>query len=131
MMDFRALAVGATAVLALAMADSANAFVEEHLEQVMSAVNNGQPVVCEKCNLSYANLSELDLTGANLSGAFLYGAKLRGTILRDAKLDNADFTRGDLERADFTGATMSDIRATSTKWCGTIMPDGTTNDSRC
>lgn len=117
--------------LALGLASPASAFIEEHLEQLMKSVESGEPVMCDKCNLSYANLSELDLTGASMNGAYLYGAKLRGTVLRDAKLDRADFTRSDLEGADFTGATMSEIRATSTKWCGTTMPDGTMNDSRC
>lgn len=127
----RILAAGAAVGLILGSVSPASAFIEEHLAKLMTAVEAGEPVMCDKCNLSYANLSELNLTGASMNGAYLYGAKLRGTILRDAKLDRADFTRSDLEGADLTGATMSEIRATSAKWCGTTMPDGTTNDSRC
>jgi len=127
----RILAATAGMGIALGSASPATAFIEEHLEKITKAIESGEPVMCDKCNLSYADLSELDLSGASMNGAYLYGAKLRGTILRDAKLDRADFTRSDVEGADFTGATMSDIRATSAKWCGTIMSDGTTNDSRC
>ena len=129
--NFRILAATVGIVLGLGVANPATAFIEEHMEQVMKAVEAGEPVMCDKCNLSYADLSELDLSGASLNGAYLYGAKLRGTILRDATLNRTDFTRSDLEGADLTGATMSEIRSVSTKWCGTIMPDGSTNDSRC
>ena len=121
----------AVLVVTLVIAGPATAFIEEDYDRLMQAVEAGQPIECDKCNLSYANLSDLDLTGASLNGAYLYGAKLRGTVLRDAKLDRADFTRSDLEGADFTGASLSEIRAVSTKWCGTIMPDGSKNDSRC
>jgi uncharacterized protein YjbI with pentapeptide repeats len=129
--NFRILAAATVIGLALGAANPASAFIEEHLERVMNAVAAGEPVTCDNCNLSYADLSELDLSGASLNGAYLYGAKLQRTILRDATLNRTDFTRSDLEGADLTGATMSEIRSVSTKWCGTTMPDGSTNDSRC
>ena len=127
----QALAFVAGMALTLGSPIAANAFVEEHFDKLIRAVENGEPIECGKCNLSYANLSELDLTGADMSGAYLYGARLRGTILREANLDNADLTRVDLEGADLTGASMAETRAVSVKWCGTTMPDGTVNDSRC
>lgn len=125
------MAAVTAAGLIFGWATAATAFIEEDYNRLLEAVASGETVDCDNCNLSYANLSELDLTGASLNGAYLYGAKLRGTILRDAKLHRADFTRSDLEGADMTGATLSEIRSVSTKWCGTIMPDGSQNDSRC
>jgi uncharacterized protein YjbI with pentapeptide repeats len=109
----------------------AQAFLEEHMAKVHAALDAGEPVNCDRCNLSYANLSELDLTGSSFVDAYLYGARLRGTIMRDATLDRIDLTRTDLREADFSGASMPDIRSTSARWCGTTMPDGSVNDSRC
>lgn len=125
------LAAATGMALVFGSATTAQAFIQEHYDKILKAIENGEPVECDGCNLSYANLSDMDLTGATLNGAYLYGARLRGTILRDAQLDRADFTRVDLEGADLTGASMSEIRAVSAKWCGTTMPDGTVNDSRC
>lgn len=121
----------AAAVMACAPCGPAAAFIEEHYARLMRALEAGETVICDGCNLSYANLSGLDLTDANLEGAFLYGARLHGTILRGARLDRIDLTRADLEGADFRGAAMADIRAVSAKWCNTVMPDGSVNDSRC
>ena len=53
-----------------------------------------------------------NLTGANLNGANLTDANLMGANLNDAKNFNT---------ADTTGA----------KFCKTIMPDGSTNNSGC
>ena len=127
---FRHLSAAA-AVLAIATAGPADAFLEDHFARIQQALDAGEPVNCDRCNLSYANLSDLDLTGSSFVDAYLYGARLRGTILRGATLDRVDLTRADLAGADFTGASMPDIRSTSAKWCGTTMPDGSTNDSRC
>ena len=119
------------AVAMAALAAPASAFVEEDMAKLMTALRSGLPVDCRGCNLSYANLSGFDLTGADLAGAYMSGARLTDTVLRGANLDHADLSRADLTCADFTGARLADIRATSAKWCGTVMPDGTVNDSRC
>ena len=119
------------AVATVSLAPPAAAFVEEHMARLTAALDAGRPVDCHACNLSYADLSGLDLTGANLAGAYLSGARLKGTVLRGAILDRADLTRSELTGADFTGASMTDVRATSARWCGTVMADGTVNDSRC
>jgi hypothetical protein len=119
------------AVAMAGLAPTASAFVAEDMDKLMFAVRSGQPVDCRGCNLSYANLSGFDLSGADLEGAYMSGARLNNTVLRGARLDHADLSRADLTCTDFTGASMADVRTVSAKWCGTVMPDGTLNSSRC
>jgi len=67
---------------------------------------------CPYCDLSGANLSELDLTLAKLRNANLTGANLRNADLRyadlwDADLTNANLTGANLSSADLRGANLT------------------------
>ena len=66
------------------------------------AVQNGQRD-CAWCDLSGANLSNIDLAGADLSGADLTEADLSGADLRNADLTGTDLTAAVLDGTDFTG----------------------------
>ncbi len=109
---------------------------------------------CPGADLRGADLHGLDLLDAHLSGANLEyanvsGAKLRFADLTDAKLLRAnlsgtdfraaDFHRANLAYADFHGANLdhadlSDARGfgpAGAKLCGTVMPNGRTDDTGC
>ena len=72
-------------------------------------------------DLRNSNCRGCVLSGANLAGADLSGANLQGAILDGACLVNAD-----LGRADVSGVLFD-----KTILCGTIMPDGSINNSGC
>ena len=77
---------------------------------------------CEKCDLKGANLWGQNLTGANLAGADLTRANLQ-----EANLTRADLSKARLKDAeDFFTVEMA--RA---KFCKTIIPDGSSNNSGC
>ncbi len=62
---------------------------------------------CPRCDLSGADLSEL-----NLSGADLRNANLRSAILSKSNLENADFTGTNLESAKLDGANLKRVSFT-------------------
>lgn len=66
------------------------------------AVQNGQSN-CAWCDLSGANLSNMNFAGADLSGADLTEADLSGADLRNADLTGTDLTAAVLNGTDFTG----------------------------
>lgn len=77
------------------------------------AVKNGDKA-CLWCDLSGADLANVDLTGADLSGADLTEANLNGATLREVDLTGADLTGAqlagaDLSRAIFTGADLDQV----------------------
>jgi hypothetical protein len=92
---------------------------------------------CDGCNFRRADLSETDLSkgaapgsgrfqgvsfrNANLSGANLEEADVSGASFRDACLSGANFFGANTDGADFRGAIF----------CGTILTDGTVDDSGC
>lgn len=85
----------------------------------------------EGANLHASDLREVDLTGANLTDtdigdSDLTEAKLVGADLTGAKLKDAN-----LSRTDFTGATVSNGQLMAAYLCGTIMPNGSKNNSGC
>jgi uncharacterized protein YjbI with pentapeptide repeats len=78
--------------------------------------------VCQKCDLTGANLKGADLTGTDLTKANLWGANLNNANLTDADLIDAILQNAEnFNTANTTGA----------KFCKTIMPDGITNNAGC
>ena len=77
---------------------------------------------CEECDLSQANLREVDLKYANLNGADLTGADLRAADLGHASIDGSNFFRADLSYgqlnnvnlkvANFRGTNLSSVDLT-------------------
>jgi uncharacterized protein YjbI with pentapeptide repeats len=67
------------------------------------------------------------LWNANLSGAYLTGADLIGGNLTGAYLTDTDLTKANLEGAE----NFNTADTTGTRFCRTIMPDGSTNNSGC
>ena len=61
---------------------------------------------CHLCDLTYANLEEMDLHGASLRSATLTGANLRGANLSGANLMGATLSTADLAGATLTGANL-------------------------
>ncbi len=119
------------AALAMALTTPSHAFIEKHVAKIRAAIAAGEVVQCAGCNLSYADLGGLDFSGADLQGAYMYGARMRDAIMRGANLNRADFTSADITGVDFGEASMDSVRMTSSKRCGTIMPDGTRDDRHC
>lgn len=83
-----------------------------------------------------ANLSKCDFSGQNLSGrdfsrTNLDKANFNSTDLTNANFSGANFGRSNLTGADLTGAKVSGANLGSAKFCNTIMPDGSVNDSDC
>ena len=84
---------------------------------------------CEKCDLTYANLSgwwlayaKLDsanLTGADLAGADLTGANLHLTYLNNANLTNAKLIGANLAAANLSGTILTGADLSGVRW-----PDG-------
>ncbi len=62
---------------------------------------------CPRCDLSGANLSEMNLSGANLRNA-----NLKSAILSKANLENADLTGTNLESAKLDGANLKGVSFT-------------------
>ncbi len=77
-------------------------------------------------DLRHANLRGADLRKANLSGATLDSARMQG-----ASLENANLAGANLAYANMTDARDNGVNTTGTHYCGTIMPDGSTNDANC
>ena len=69
----------------------------------------------------FSDLTKVNLTGANLTEARLDGANLTGASLKEANLTDAVLMGVNLDGADTTGG----------RFCRTIMPDGSENNSGC
>ena len=106
----------AAGLFAIAGATQAWAFDETQYQ----AVKNGQGD-CPWCDLSGANLAnmdfegvdlsgadltEADLTGADLTKVDLSGADLTGAVVTGADLSGADFTAADLDQVDLSSAVL-------------------------
>jgi uncharacterized protein YjbI with pentapeptide repeats len=62
--------------------------------------------ICIRCNLSGANLEDIDLSGVNLEGANLEGATLRESQLTSAYLMGANLRRANLLEAKLTSSEL-------------------------
>ena len=113
--------LGVGCLLLMGLSWHVGAFDEDDLKK-LKATNE-----CLKCDLSGVNLKGAylyaeNLTRANLTGANLTRAWLSGVNLTDANLTGADLTDAEnFNTANTTGA----------KFCKTVMPDGSTNNSGC
>ena len=92
--------------------------VDSLLKQV---AKQKERIICNRCDLSAARLSDIDLSyaelrGANLSRANLMNADLRETDLREASLRDANLSYAILRGAIF---------------CNTILPNGEISDKDC
>ena len=103
--------LGVGCLLLMGLSWHVGAFDEDDLKK-LKATNE-----CLKCDLSGAYLYAANLTRENLTGAWLSGVNLT-----DANLTGADLTDAEnFNTANTTGA----------KFCKTVMPDGSTNNSGC
>jgi uncharacterized protein YjbI with pentapeptide repeats len=87
-------------------------------------------------DLRGAHLRQADLTRANLSGADLNRADLvfadfRRADLTRANLSGANLSRANLFNANLSGANLSGAELRGAQFCGTRMPDGSTNNRGC
>ena len=87
--------------------------------------------------LNYADLRRADLRSANLHGANLRWTSLDAANLSEANLSEANLTLANLEGADLHGANLSGANmyhtkfSSTTKFCITMMPDGSINNRDC
>lgn len=79
----------------------------EHLQQLLNTR------ICQKCDLSGADLSGVNLTGVDLSGANLTNANLSGTNLNGANLSDADLTNAKLTDTDLQNANLTNTTGLS------------------
>ena len=113
--------------------------------------NPGPGKNLSNCDFTGADLSRVNLQGTNLSGASFERAILRGGNLRGANLTGAHLERADLCAALLNGANLSksdlalaflqraDLRGTKPvipsedppRFCQTIMPNGSVNNTNC
>ncbi|MBM3543532.1 MAG: pentapeptide repeat-containing protein, partial [Alphaproteobacteria bacterium] len=82
-------------------------------------------------NLESANLRGANLSNANLAKAAAARVYLREANLTGADLSGADLSHANLQDANLAKAMLDGTRLGGAKFCGTIMPDGSTNDSGC
>ena len=71
-----------------------------------ASVKDGQSD-CAWCDLSGANLKNVNFSGADLSGANLTGADISGAVLTKTDLSGADLTGAVVTGADFSGGTLA------------------------
>lgn len=90
-------------------------------------------------NLTEADLSEANidstienstLIGTNLSGAYL-GAVISRSNMSGVNLTNANLGQSHFEDVNLSGARTSGLSWGSATFCGTVMPDGSENNSGC
>ena len=103
--------LGVGCLLLMGLSWHVGAFDEDDLKK-LKATNE-----CLKC----------DLSRVNLKGAYLYAANLTGAWLSGVNLTDANLTGADLTDAE----NFNTANTTGAKFCKTIMPDGTTNNSGC
>ena len=131
----------------------ADGFIPGRLRDVSLFIDDAKAPVIDGCllvrytlclywrgpDLSYANLPGIDLTGARiLTAANLRGANLSGANLTGATLTGADLTGANLTNADLTATNLTDAKTffiptsvKGAKFCRTIMPNGSVNNSGC
>ncbi len=89
---------------------------------------------CPYCDLTYAQLAEVNLSNTNLkgaalnhadlSGASLVNADLREATLVEANLENANLAGANLANANLSGAHLSGAALANTNLSGTVWTDG-------
>jgi uncharacterized protein YjbI with pentapeptide repeats len=150
-----AVLVAPLAVLAIVQAPSASARTINGCE-IVDHPTPDHRTNCPGADLFAADLSGADLSGADLSGANLGWAGLPGANLTGANLSHADLPKANLNRANLSHADLSsaalyhallarvDLSGANllgaglspgglnvSRLCGTIMPDGSTNNRDC
>jgi uncharacterized protein YjbI with pentapeptide repeats len=106
----------AASLIALAGPTAATAF-----DQAQYAAVKGGSKDCPWCNLSGANLTNVDFSGGDLSGADFTGADLTGARLANVNLTGADLTGANLtgailSGADFTLADLDQVDVSAAVW---------------
>ncbi len=114
-------------------------FLPPDIRAIMAALRERRPE--HETAGQVLDLSNTALPGANLSAAFLPWANLRGADLRGATLRWANLSKASLTGADLRGANLHGVNLykadlgeailSGTKFCNTIMPDGTINNDDC
>ena len=103
-------------LLVLVISQPVLAYLAEDVQRLLETNS------CEQCDLSQANLREVDLKYANLNGADLTGADLRSADLGHANIDGSNFSGAGLSHAqlnnvnlkvaNFRGADLSSVDLT-------------------
>ena len=88
----------------IAIIGSSGAFAYDQAQY--ASIKNGQSN-CAWCDLSGANLSNVNFSGADLSGANLTGADMTGAVLTKADLSGADLTGAMVADADLSGSNLA------------------------
>lgn len=91
----------------------ASAFNIEHLQQLLNTH------ICQRCDLSGADLRNANLSGVDLSDA----------NLSDADLSGVNFSGADLSRANLKGANLSNANLTNAKLINIILKDANLNNT--
>jgi len=94
------------------------------------AVAGGKPD-CAWCDLSGADLRNIDFSGADLSGANLTGADISGAILRKADLSGADLTGAVVTGADLSGSSLAGADLDQVDLSGALLGDAVIETAYC
>ena len=92
--------------------------VDSLLKQV---AEQKEKIICNRCDLSAAKLTDIDLSYADLRGANLSRANLRNADLRETDLREASLRDANLSYAILRGAIF----------CNTVLPDGGVSNKDC
>ena len=92
----RLLPVFISTLLGLVLTQPVLAYEEADVQELLMASS------CQRCDLSFADLTKADLAFSNLTAA-----NLRGATLRETNFDGANLSNTDLRWADFSGAVLS------------------------
>ncbi len=116
----RPISLIAASLIAFGGISGAQAYDKEQLQ----AVKSGQKE-CPGCDLSNAELNDLDLTKVNLAGANLDGAELSRSSLAGANLKDANLTGTRLDQVDLTKVNLAGVNLAKA-WCNwtTKLPSG-------
>lgn len=93
--------IAASVIALIGTTGSAFAYNQAHY----ASVKGGQSD-CAWCDLSGADLRNVDFSGADLSGANLTGADISGAVFTRADLSGADLTGAVVTGADFSGSSL-------------------------
>lgn len=99
----------------------ASSFSEANLEGTRFEEAN-----LKRSKFMFANLHRVSFKNSNLVAAYF-----RNANLTEADLCGADFQGADLREANLQGANIEGTNFNSATFCGTIMPDGSINNSDC
>jgi uncharacterized protein YjbI with pentapeptide repeats len=114
------------AVFFLSLSSLSYGFDEKQVQSLKKSNN------CPKCDLSGANLANLDLTYADLSGANLTGADFSNTVLSNANLTNANLTNGNFTNVNFFEANLKGADITKADFTKAYFDQATwINGKRC